>query len=149
MQKKIRLPLKKTLCLLGLGASLAYLASVTVARADLPDNLKVIDGDTYGIGKKRYRIVGYDAPEIFKPGCDAEAIRGAEAKLYLHSLLHSPYATAVRQRQRDLYGRTLVRVYLNGSDISKTMIFNKYGLPYKGKKRPNWCVHLKYIEGKE
>jgi endonuclease YncB( thermonuclease family) len=59
----------------------------------IPFEWRVVDGDTISTTsrpRKYFRLVGFDAPEITRPRCEAELLHGARAKEYLKSLLGSP-----------------------------------------------------------
>lgn len=47
----------------------------------------IIDGDTIAIGSERIRLLNVDAPESFRPRCDAELVAGLKAKERLAQLL--------------------------------------------------------------
>ena len=81
--------------------------------------LMVVDGDTLRCNYEVLRLIGIDAPEM--PGHCREERKCAPgdphaSKLALQSLT---IGTAEISRQgRDVYGRTLVRVRVNGVDLS-------------------------------
>mgnify|MGYP001591416065 CR=1 FL=1 len=62
---------------------------------------KVIDGDTFRYGEKRYRIQQYNAPEIGQPG-SRSATQSLQNKINSGSHKWKPVA-------KDVYGRTIVR----------------------------------------
>jgi endonuclease YncB( thermonuclease family) len=106
-------------------------------------SFRVIDGDTIGKGKQRFRILGIDAPEIRGSKCRAvEAPRATAARDALASLVSPPNRATVRryQRQRDRYGREVVQVYSNGRNVAALLIRAGHAVAWKpGDERPDWC----------
>lgn len=98
----------------------------------------VIDGDTFGLGGRRIRISGIDAPEIHPPRCVQEAQLGLAAAQKLKELLSSG-TVAFSGSGRDKYGRELRQVSVNGIDVAQTMIAAGLASSYEGKKRQGWC----------
>lgn len=93
---------------------------------------RIIDGDTiectldlgFGVSiRDKVRFLDYDAPEIFRPGSEAERELGLEAKRYLQrTILKKDIILDVPpKKERGKYGRILGSVYLNGLDIIKIM----------------------------
>lgn len=81
--------------------------------------VRVVDGDTIVMAGERIRLSGLDCPEMNQPG-------GTLAKRALESLL-AGRAVTLERLGTDRYGRTVARVYVNGSDVSCAMI------------RGGWC----------
>lgn len=119
----------------------------TPALAGVPFDYRVVDGDTIAsktIPRTYYRFEGYDAPERWRPRCSEEAIHAEKAKGLVEALLASPSLIWWPQFRTDIYGRQIVRVYVNGKPLAKWMIDSGFGVPYDGKKRTyNWCKALK------
>lgn len=105
--------------------------------------LQVIDGDTIrlwcGDTPVRARITGYDAPEVFSPGCAAEAIAGQRATWALRRALLGARDIQITGRGRDKYDRPLVQLRLDGADVSANMIRAGHGRAYQGGRRGGWC----------
>ena len=104
----------------------------------------VVDGDTVnlgcvGKGMMRARIVGYDTPELFSPGCAAEAEAAARAKQALATWAWHATSTEVAFLGRDRYGRELVDMRLSGQRVAEGMVGGGYGRRYLGKLRGGWC----------
>ena len=80
---------------------------------------RVIDGDTFegmtvdGFAT-RFRIAAIDAPEMGQ-------FYGDVAKAYLHSLLYGRTVCLVLCR-RDIYGRLVAWVFLDGEDVGAAML---------------------------
>jgi micrococcal nuclease len=88
----------------------------------------LIDGDTTAIGSERIRLWNVDAPESFRPRCDAELVAGLKAKERLAQLLRRERVQSDRQRQ-DRYRRTLARVRADDRDVGETLIAEGPALP--------------------
>ena len=102
------------------------------------DRLYVIDGDTFGIGSERIRILGLDAPETHPSRCTQEAQLGNAATAKLTALLESGTVT-MSGSGHDRYGRELRRVFVNGADVAQTMIAAGLARSYDGGKKQGWC----------
>ena len=99
----------------------------------------VVDGDTFYIHGDKVRIAGIDAPETHPPSCDYEARLGDEATDRLHALLNSGAVTMTSiDRDRDVYGRLLRNVAVNGQDVGEAMISAGVAREYAGGRKP-WC----------
>jgi micrococcal nuclease len=99
----------------------------------------VVDGDTFYINGDKVRIAGIDAPETHPPRCDDEAKLGEEATGKLHELLNSGEVTMSSiDRDRDVYGRLLRNVAVNGQDVGEAMIAAGVAREY-GSGRRSWC----------
>lgn len=80
---------------------------------------RVIDGDTFEGETKdgfaiRFRIAGIDAPEIGQ-------YYGDVAKWHLHGLIYGR-TVGLEVCRRDVYGRLVVWVYVDGEDIGAVML---------------------------
>ena len=104
-----------------------------------PSSLIVVDGDTvkapFGV---KYRLVGFDAPETWRPECDAEAELGEKATKRLEELIASGMARIIEKGKGDKYGRTLATLTVNGQDVGGILISEGLARPYKGGKRKSW-----------
>ena len=106
----------------------------------------VVDGDTVGmhcpgtIGISKARMVGYDTPEIFSPKCFTEAVKGTLAKWTLRLALWRADRIHVLRNGTDRYGRALVRLKIDGVDVSTTMTATGMARAYAGGRRQGWCL---------
>lgn len=99
----------------------------------------VVDGDTFYMNGEKVRIAGVDAPETHPPRCNYEARLGEQATRMLHDLLNSGKVTVTSiERDRDVYGRLLRNVEVDGSDVGETMVSAGVGREYGSGRRP-WC----------
>ncbi|MEM0987014.1 MAG: thermonuclease family protein [Pseudomonadota bacterium] len=137
--------------LLSLFACLTFPA-VAVSDAPLPgpipaDVIRVVDGDTIKVRAQIWvdqsvevsvRLAGIDAPEIYRPRCDAEKAPARAAKaavaaqigdrIYLHDIRSGKYA-----------GRVVAETLLPGGEsLSARLLAQGHALPV-GADKP-WCT---------
>ena len=99
----------------------------------------VVDGDTFYLNGDKVRIVGIDAPETHDYHCQSELDLGNQATRKLHSLLGSGVITMTSiDRDRDVYGRLLRNVTVDGQDVGEAMISAGLAREY-GSGRRSWC----------
>lgn len=99
----------------------------------------VVDGDTFYLNGEKVRIADIDAPEIHPARCEYEARLGNEATRKLHDLLNNGAVTMTSiDRDRDVYGRLLRNVQVDGADVGETMISAGVAREYGSGRRP-WC----------
>lgn len=102
-----------------------------------------VDGDTVTFGRERIRIANIDTPEIRHAQCDAEKRLGIVAKRRMAELLASGEVVVRRGdpatgRAKDLHGRTLATIFVEGQDVGDIMIAEGVARPWTGKRQP-WC----------
>ena len=99
----------------------------------------MVDGDTFWMGGEKVRIAGIDAPETHPSRCEDEARLGNAATERLHALLNSGAVTMTSiDRDRDVYGRLLRNVAVNGEDVGEAMVSAGVAREY-GSGRRSWC----------
>ena len=99
----------------------------------------VVDGDTFWIRGEKVRIAGIDAPETHPSRCAGEARLGNAATTRLHALLNSGAVTMTPiDRDRDVYGRLLRNVQVDGADVGEAMVSAGVARDY-GSGRLSWC----------
>jgi endonuclease YncB( thermonuclease family) len=108
---------------------------------------RVVDGDTVDLvcadtGRERARLVGYDTPEVFSPGCREERRLGTLAAQRLERLQATAERVEIRRLGFDGYDRRLVRIAIDGTDISQRMVAEGLAVRYNGGRRINWCRRL-------
>ena len=84
-----------------------------------PWQVRTVDGDTIRYGTDRIRIRGYNAPELSESG-------GREAALRLEQLMQEGTINIV-PHGRDVYGRTLADVFVNGQNVAEVMTGEGFG----------------------
>jgi micrococcal nuclease len=106
--------------------------------------LRVVDGDTVtvwcpGSGVERARLAGFDAPELFSPGCSAELLAAQKAKWALRGVLLSGGDLRLERGGLDRYDRRLVTVWVGQRPLARLMIQGGHGRSYGGGLRRGWC----------
>lgn len=97
----------------------------------------VVDGDTFWLGREKFRLAGIDTPEASRPRCAAEAHLADKATLRLQSLLNGG-AVALERQGQDRYGRTLVDVRAGGQSVERVLVAEGLAQHWRGRKA-NWC----------
>ncbi|WP_051927677.1 thermonuclease family protein [Ruegeria halocynthiae] len=129
--------------------SSAALAGLLVAIHHLSQNTKVlsasevvaVDGDTLGHGDDRYRLVGFDTPETYRPQCAAEKVLGLKAKGRLTEIIQTAgQIELVIQPELDKHDRFLAVGRVDGQDVGTILISEGLARPYSGSKRQSWCI---------
>jgi micrococcal nuclease len=104
-----------------------------------PAPIVAIDGDTVRQGHERYRLLGFDAPEV-RGHCEDERIRGRAAGVRLQILIWTAQRIDLAATgDRDRYGRILARLRLDGRDAGETLIALGHARAYRGGTRSGWC----------
>ncbi len=111
--------------------------------------VRIVDGDTIWLrapqtgGKARSaRLMDYDTPETFRPGCAQEKALGMLATARLGQILARAQRIDAGFHGRDRYQRDLVRLWIDGRPLSDLMISEGLAVSYHGGKRINWCALL-------
>jgi micrococcal nuclease len=106
--------------------SLLLLSAVTIF-AKPAKVLRVIDGDTFVIETgERVRVLGINAPEM-------ETFYGEPAKEHLLAIIDGKTVDLEPDHisdNKDVYGRLLRYVYLDGIDIDKKMVTDGYAVAF-------------------
>lgn len=98
----------------------------------------VIDGDTLAVGKRRIRLVGFDAPEL-DGACEAERQLARAARDALATWLNAgPFEMdGGADPPRDRYGRELRAVRRGSEALADTMV--QRGLARRSREDRPWC----------
>ncbi len=67
--------------------ALCMIADPAFAEAYDGSRVVIVDGDTFGFRKERFRILNIDTPERFRPRCERELVLAIRAKDRLAGLL--------------------------------------------------------------
>lgn len=102
-----------------------------------------VDGDGLkGPGGERIRLLGFDAPETWRPEGVTAYERGIAlaAKARLAQLIAMPGAALARAKGKGKckYGRTLATLTVDGEDAAAIMVREGHARPYDGGKRQPW-----------
>jgi endonuclease YncB( thermonuclease family) len=122
-------------------------ATVTAGRAS---GIRVVDGDTVDAivqpsrEWRRFRLIGFDTPETYYAGCDAERQVGYSAARRLEQLVRTGQVQLeVREGARDRYSRGLATLRVDGVDVGQVLIREGLAGPYSDRgKRIDWCAKL-------
>jgi endonuclease YncB( thermonuclease family) len=99
----------------------------------------VVDGDTFYLNGAKVRIAGIDAPETHDYRCRSELDLGERAARQLQALLNSGAVTMTSiDRDRDVYGRLLRNVSVDGRDVGEALIAAGVARAYANGRR-SWC----------
>jgi endonuclease YncB( thermonuclease family) len=107
----------------------------------------VVDGDTVGMvcgarARESARLTGFDTPELFSPGCEAERQAAEAARRHMAHLAETSERVGFVREGRDRYGRALVALSFDGRDAAAEMIAAGHARPYDGGRRAGWCAAL-------
>ncbi len=94
-----------------------------------------IDGDTLRDGSERYRIANLDAPELSpRARCGAEAELALRARAAAERMLaQARRVTAEPVGRRDVYGRVVAYVQVDGADLGEALIEAGLARPWRGR----------------
>lgn len=104
---------------------------------DGPRDNCVVDGDTFWLGREKFRLANIDAPELSEPRCSSERRLARKATRRLFQLLVGQELTIERQGL-DKYGRTLALVTASGRDVGEVLVSEGLARVWTGRRLP-WC----------
>ena len=98
---------------------------------DISGQVRVVDGDSLALGKRRLRLKGIDAPELaqrcrkdgYEYGC------GTESASYLRGLIGSAEVVC-KGEGIDRYGRDLVRCRAGDVDLNAAMVRSGHAIAF-------------------
>lgn len=107
-------------------------------------DVHVVDADTIDSGGKRYRLMGFDAPETGLAKTQQEWDLGQFAANRLRELCAPPNKLKLKSSGKvDRFGRHLARLYVNGRDVAEIAVEEGWGVPFNGerrRRRPDWSA---------
>ncbi|WP_375201416.1 thermonuclease family protein [Hyphococcus sp.] len=83
------------------------------------------------------RLAGVDAPELFRPRCDAERALARRAKSFVEEFLQAGEAELSEIEQGKYAGRVVAHIEADGADLGAALV--AAGLGVDGAKG-NWCA---------
>jgi micrococcal nuclease len=106
--------------------------------------LRVVDGDTLSLmcpeeGMHSARLLGFDTPEKYAPKCVDEFLAAERASWGLRTLIQKAERLSLTHDGTDQYGRSLVRLMLDGQDVADLMVRKGLARRYGGGPRGSWC----------
>jgi endonuclease YncB( thermonuclease family) len=129
----------------------------------------VVDGDTIDVGPQRFRLVGFDTPEISTPrrkvSADERALASLARQRFVELLHSGPLdltevacscpATTLGTKECN-HGRKCGVLLLNGKNIGDTLIAEELAMPFRCgatrcPKMPDWpaIIGSQFPRGKE
>ncbi len=113
------------------GAAFVAARMETFTTTDISGQVRVVDGDSMALGKRRLRLKGIDAPELaqrcrkdgFDYGC------GTESASYLRGLIGGA-EVACKGEGIDRYGRDLVRCRAGDVDLNAAMVRSGHAIAF-------------------
>ena len=114
--------------------------AVATAEVIASSSIYVVDGDTVRARGDKFRLVGFDTPETYKPRCEYELALGRAATNRLRQLMASVRSVdLVILPGRDKYNRGLARLYVGRNDVADILVSEGLARRYNGGRRQNWC----------
>ena len=112
------------------------------------NSLRIIDGDTIHVGKKKYRFSGIDTPEI-KQTCEKEGVLffcGLKAKEILKEKIANYKITCIEEEELDFFKRILAECFVNGESLSVYMVRSGYAFDYPKYSKEKFAKEQKYAK---
>ena len=113
--------------------SFAYSSEINIVKG----KAVIIDGDTIKINDQIIRFGGIDAPESFYRGkkqvCylnEKEVFCGELSKEKLKEKIGSNIISCKKEKNKDIYRRTLAECFVNGESLSTFMVRNGYAFDF-------------------
>lgn len=107
----------------GLLVAAATVALTASAGAD-PQPVRLADGDSFSLGKERYRLYGVDAPELHQDCTDARGQSwpcGTRARSELRRIIGT-HPVQCRTVSTDRFGRNIAVCHAGGRDLAEEMV---------------------------
>ena len=105
-----------------IAAALVLTAPADVVAEPLP--VRLADGDSFALGRERYRLYGIDAPELHQDCTDAAGQTwpcGTRARSELRRIIGT-HPVQCRTVSTDRYGRNIAVCHADGRDIAEEMV---------------------------
>ncbi|SMD02390.1 thermonuclease family protein [Primorskyibacter flagellatus] len=114
--------------------------AIATAEVIASSSIYVVDGDTVRAKGDKFRLVGFDTPETYKPRCEYELALGRAATNRLRQLMASVRnVDLVILPGRDKYNRGLARLYVGRNDVADILVSEGLARRYNGGRRQSWC----------
>lgn len=114
--------------------------AIATAEVIASSSIYVVDGDTVRARGDKFRLVGFDTPETYKPRCEYELALGRAATNRLRQLMASVRnVDLVILPGRDKYNRGLARLYVGRNDVADILVSEGLARRYNGGRRQSWC----------
>lgn len=106
------------------GAGLTAIIALTATALAEPQPVRLADGDSFSLGKERYRLYGIDAPELHQQCTDARGQAwpcGIRARSELRRIIGT-YPVECRMVSTDRFGRTIATCHAGGRNLAEEMV---------------------------
>ena len=103
---------------------------------------RIIDGDTIEINKEKIRFGGIDSPERKEIGYKF-------SKQKLKEKISKNIVTCVREKNKDIWGRTIAECFIDGKSISSFMVKNGYACDYVKYSKKKYAKEQVYAKSKK
>lgn len=114
--------------------AIEYLTSEkNIITANAEEKIKVVDGDSLEIDRRRIRLLGIDSPEYRQYCYDKHHRRyscGIKAKQYMEKLV-SAGNVECREKGTDRYKRSLCVCYSGEKDLNEEMVRSGWAVVYR------------------
>ena len=110
------------------------------ARTVSPREFRIVDGDTFWVGREKIRVADIDTPEV-QGQCDHERDLAAKATDRMEELLRKgPFQLhpLPNGRDEDRYGRKLRIVTRGGRSLGDQLVAEGLARTWSGRREP-WC----------
>ena len=126
-------------------------SSETSSTSETYNSIYWSDGDSWRLGKLKFRLSNIDAPETGSmkqrggAKCESERELGYEAKAYIVGFTKDKMIRIARDYGEDRYGRLVVDLEADGADVAKAGVDAGHLRDWIHKKgralspKPDWC----------
>jgi endonuclease YncB( thermonuclease family) len=104
--------------------AIAQASIVPAAGQHGPQPVRLADGDSFSLGRERYRLYGIDAPELHQQCTDAKDHAwpcGTRARSELRRIIGT-HPVQCRTVSTDRYGRSIAVCHAGGRDLAEEMV---------------------------
>jgi len=114
-------------------ASIAVLPEPAFANGDVSGRVRVIDGDTFDVGKIRVRLFGIDAPELDQNCTTAQGATWACGRWSAQEVKARFQGTWAECEKItiDRYQRVVARCRIKGQDVGQALVSDGVALAYR------------------
>lgn len=104
-----------------------------------PQSVRLADGDSFSLGRERYRLYGIDAPELHQQCTDANGrpwACGTRARSELRRIIGTN-PVQCRTQSIDRYGRSIAVCHVAGRDLAEEMVRSGFATVIERRGAPN------------
>jgi len=108
--------------------------------------VQAVDGDTFAIGARRFRLLGWDSPESGNSArCHAEHEIGLKAEAQAILLTRAAKTVTFHIQGRDEFDRETAYIYLDNIPVGQLLAKDGLSAEHssgKDAEKPDWCRQL-------